>query len=246
MNWDIEIVSSTSSTQDHLKSLADIAEGKGIQALRQENGRGRHGRSWFSAEGNLALSFMLTPMGRVEDIGVLSLMCGLACYRTAAKYVDNALLMLKWPNDLLLDGRKCAGILIESELLRGGVIDRLYVGIGVNLNSSPIDIASNFASYADGKIDPNDFRDAFLNEVAALYALYKSGEAQLVLDQWKEAAHKVGDEMSVKLGGQIISGRYRDIDAFGNLSLCLGEEGFKTITSGDVFLGVENADVTGD
>src|SRR5690606_32282573 len=137
MKWIIEEHDVLGSTQDALKAVAsERPEGFAVQARRQEGGKGRQGRQWISPEGNLYLSVLLKP-AKVEavHVGQLSFVAALAVAKTVASYLKDGL-MLKWPNDVLLAGKKCAGILLETDV-KDGKVRWVAVGIGVNIASAP-------------------------------------------------------------------------------------------------------------
>lgn len=128
------------STADMLAARAEAGEPEGlaILAAAQTAGRGRSGRIWASPPGNLHLSVLLRPEGPPREAPQWSLLAGVALAEAASEVVaEPAELRLKWPNDLLLRGAKCAGILAESALTPGGGIAWLGLGFGVNLAHAP-------------------------------------------------------------------------------------------------------------
>src|SRR5690554_5681171 len=130
IKWIVEEYDMLGSTQDTLKELAsERPEGFAVQARKQQAGKGRQGREWISPEGNLYLSVLLKPT-RIEaaHAGQLSFVAALAVAKTVASYLKDGL-MLKWPNDVLLDGKKCAGILLETDV-KDGRLRWVSVGVG--------------------------------------------------------------------------------------------------------------------
>ncbi|SDB69915.1 biotin--[acetyl-CoA-carboxylase] ligase [Belnapia rosea] len=138
--WRLEVHEALSSTSDRIGEAADAGEAAGLAVLarRQTAGRGRSGRAWASPIGNMYLSMLLRPSGPVRGAAQWSLLAGVALAE-AARQIDPApeLLRLKWPNDLLRDGVKCAGILTETALSPEGSLAWLSFGIGVNLTHAP-------------------------------------------------------------------------------------------------------------
>ena len=131
----LEIIETTASTQADLIARAEAgAPETALMARRQTAGRGRLGRVWISQPGNLHLSILLRP-GPILHPGHWSLMAGVALHQTLAR----SNLRLKWPNDLLLDGAKVAGILIDA------APGWLVMGIGVNLAWAPQDLSQPVA-----------------------------------------------------------------------------------------------------
>ena len=104
-----------------------------ILADRQSKGRGRRGREWHSLAGNLYATLLLNPVSRIAQCAQLSFVAALAVGDLVARYAPLAVPELKWPNDVLADGRKIAGILLETSGMDAGAPDWLAIGFGVNL-----------------------------------------------------------------------------------------------------------------
>ncbi|GAV32732.1 bifunctional ligaserepressor BirA [Roseomonas sp. TAS13] len=137
--WRLQVHESLSSTQDHLLALAAAGEPEGTVALalRQTAGRGQHGRAWQSLSGNLHLSLLLRPREAPRELPQYSLLAAVALADAVAGVLPAGVpLSLKWPNDLLLNGAKCAGILLNSGLDEEGA-PWIVLGIGVNLTHAP-------------------------------------------------------------------------------------------------------------
>lgn len=228
INWDISVVEELGSTQDSLKAMNDARAGTVLQALSQTSGHGRHGRSWDGGVGNLMFSFVLEPKGEWEYVGLISLLCSLAIQRSISEFTD-AETFLKWPNDVLLDGRKCAGILLEREG------DRLVVGIGVNIASAPAGIGAALSEFCDVTVD--DFKLALLTHIDRFYTMWCAREYAQIISAWKDGAHNVGSAISVKIGDKIVRGAFHDLDERGNLLLSDAQNNVTTITAGDVYIG---------
>ena len=222
MKFSIEEFKLLSSTQDLLKDRASAgaAEGLVIQALEQSAGRGRHGRKWFSEDGNLHLSFLLRPQCYVMKLGCVSAVTAVAL----ADVINSSFLKLNWPNDVLFEGRKCAGILLESEL-KGSQVDWVAVGLGLNVSSAPLDGAKIGG-------DIKTLRDAFLERFSVLY----ERPFEDVRKKWLFYSFDQGTPMTVKLGQYLERGVFHDMDAHGNLILNTLDAGMKTITAGDVYV----------
>jgi len=217
LHWDIQVFTKLNSTQDECKRLAvdGVPEGAVVQAIQQVLGRGRHGRIWLSEEGNLAMSFILRPRCEIVKIGQISIMIGVALAQTIGKKAQ-----LKWPNDVLVDGRKCAGILIDSDL-SGGALNWLVIGIGVNVASAPeIGAVLN--------VDGDKFRDALLANIAQLYMRWqRDGFADIRLE-WLARTYEKGMALNV--------GAFESLDELGNLIVRDRQNQLQTISAGDVFL----------
>lgn len=241
LNWVIETHKSVQSTQDILIGMASMGqpEGQVIHALEQVHGRGRHGRSWESLSGNLFLSALFRPACQAQDIGQLSLIAGLSLVQSVERFIDmneDVELSLKWPNDVLLNGEKCAGLLLETELSHGGAVDWAVLGLGVNIAEAPRGLGAALQDFNDKDIELNAFRDHFLKVMANNYGHWLQFGFKDLREQWMKRAHKVGTMMNVKIGPQLVNGVFHDIDPYGNLRLRDAQHRLKTITSGEVYL----------
>lgn len=220
--WSLEIIETAPSTQDIVKNLAIAGadEGIAVQAMNQTSGKGRQGREWISQPGNLFISVLLRPKGGPQEMGQLSLMTAVAL----AKSLEN--ITLKWPNDVLKDGRKCAGILLEREG------EALVIGVGVNIVSAP----EGFASVGGSA---EKLRDKFLYEMEALYKHWQKHGFDDIREQWLEYGPEHYTNMKIKIGNEIREGSFEGLDENGNLLFDDAQTGLRTISSGEVY-------VTGD
>ncbi len=226
MDYALEIVESASSTQDMVKDLArdGAPEGSAIQALMQTGGRGRHGRVWQSFEGNLFLSLLLRPNVAAKDVGSLALVAGLALYKAIG--LDG--LALKWPNDLLLHGKKCAGLLLETELKPDGAVDWVVLGLGVNIANAPEE------GTAIGG-DRDDLRERFLSIFDDHYQDWQCAGFCSMKEDWLARAHDIGAALVVKIGERHVKGAFAGLDDMGNLLLdCDGQK--TTIAAGEIYI----------
>lgn len=130
--WRIRRLVTTSSTNDDAKRAAEAGEGEGlvVHALQQTAGRGRHGRTWHSPEGNLYCSALLRP-GDARLFGHYSFVAALALADTVRAFVPQVNITLKWPNDVLVNGKKIGGILLEAG--EGWLV----IGMGLNIRHYP-------------------------------------------------------------------------------------------------------------
>jgi BirA family biotin operon repressor/biotin-[acetyl-CoA-carboxylase] ligase len=138
--WRLEVHAALPSTSDRVAAAAEAGEpaGLAVLALEQTAGRGRSGRAWASPPGNLYCSMLLRPTGPARESAQWSLLAGVALAEATAEIdPEPSALRLKWPNDLLRRGAKCAGILAETALDPEGRLAWLSLGIGVNLAHAP-------------------------------------------------------------------------------------------------------------
>ena len=236
--WSLRTVEATGSTNADLVALAQAGAGEGsaLLALRQQAGRGREGRVWQSPVGNLHLSALLRPacmpvlagqLGMVAALSVADLLRGLGIAPR-----------LKWPNDVLVDGGKIAGVLVETGLLHGRV-DWAVVGIGLNLAWSPqgLDYPATSVAEALGDapaVPPSTVAPELLTHLGARYATWRTeGFAPLRTD-WRALGPTPGAPARVRIGATQVSGAFRDLDPDGALVLELAPGRHRRILAGDV------------
>ena len=210
-----------------------------VFAHRQTAGRGRRGRGWTDQPGNFSATLVMRPEGDTRDAGLRSFLAANALYEALAMYCDRDALSLKWPNDVLLNGGKVAGILLESAG-RGGAVEWLAIGIGVNLLHKP-------AGVRDASFPPVSLREAAGQEVAALDFLstladtYATEEAifarlgfQPIRETWLERAARLGEVITARSARDEVTGRFETVDEAGQLVLQT-PKGRVTIPAADVF-----------
>jgi len=234
----LEYRAALGSTQDLARELAraGAAEGTVILAGRQTAGRGRLGRSWISPRGGLYLTVVLRPP--VQHLKALVIIAALAVAR-AVERLTGLQTSLKWPNDVLVAGRKVSGILSESELMGEGVSYAL-VGIGLNVNA-------DMAAYAEAaplstsvmtelgrEVSREALAAGILNEFEALYLAAQAGEP--IDQEWRARLGMLGKEVRVHFGEQVEEGLAEDVDSDGSLILRRADGSRVTIAAGDVTL----------
>lgn len=198
--------------------------------MHQEAGRGRQGRSWVSAEGNFFGSTLVQLRAGDPPAQTLSLAAGLALVEAIDVAVPAQSLMLKWPNDLMLLGRKLAGILLE----RSG--DRVAVGFGVNLASAP-PLADRQGASLGGQISPQAFAPLLAGNFTRLLELWRQSEPALLAKAWLARAYPVGTPLAVHSSGDdMVSGRFDGIEPDGALRLRRGDGMVDIVRAGDVEL----------
>jgi len=216
------------------------SDGTVIWAQRQTAGRGRQGRRWESPDGNLYCSLLLRPREPATAAAQLSFITALALADVLDRLIpETASLAFKWPNDVLLNGRKVAGILLESSGSRDGCLDWLVVGCGLNVRHFPNNVAGHAATSlaalgVDG-IEPGDLLADFVGAFARWRARWQRGGAGPVRDAWFARAAHIGDEIVVRLPGSELHGRFTGLDSSGALLLDLPDGSRRTVTAGDVF-----------
>jgi BirA family biotin operon repressor/biotin-[acetyl-CoA-carboxylase] ligase len=229
---------STGST--NAEALARARDGElgplWITACIQTQGRGRNGRSWISPLGNLYGTLLLTDPCTPAVASQLALVAGLAVHDAVAECAPQlaSQLALKWPNDLLLEGKKLAGVLMESETTP---VLQIAVGVGVNCSSHPADTlypATDLAAHA-AAVSAQTLFTALAQTLPRRLAHWEKGAgfARIRAD-WLARAAGLGETIKVRLPEREFSGRFEGLDAAGRL--LVQESGrITTVTAGDVF-----------
>lgn len=213
-----------------------------ISAGEQISGRGRNGRIWESRPGNLYMSILLEADGFYNRQSDISFVTALAVYdsiseisRTCASKVD---LIIKWPNDILINGAKISGILLES--IKSNAKHYLIIGIGVNIALSPNLSDKKTISCADlniKNISPSLMLDIIMKHFSYYYNLWQDKGFTPVRQLWLERSCKRGEVITVSDGRNRISGLFQDIDENGAIVLKLASGEHCKLSTGDVFFG---------
>jgi len=222
------------------RAAAGVTSPLWIMAVRQSEGRGRRGNAWQSLAGNLAATLLIRPERRAAECAQLSFAAALAVSDMLARFAPHAGLGLKWPNDVLADGRKIAGILLESESRSDGMAAWLAVGIGVNLAAFPDDVDFPATSLAVQGILPPTPRDAMLDLAAAFakwYEVWRTQGFSPVREAWLARASGLGSRIRARLTNEEITGVLQGIDESGALLLGLPGGTTRIIAAGEIFFG---------
>jgi BirA family biotin operon repressor/biotin-[acetyl-CoA-carboxylase] ligase len=233
----IRTVAETRSTNADLIALArtGIEEGLWLRAERQSGGRGRQGRAWDSPGGNLYASTLVRLRPADPPAPTLALVAAVALEEAAGAYLSSRRppARIKWPNDLLIDGAKLAGILLER------TDDAIVIGIGVNLAHHPEHLDRPAISLAahGAPVSPVDFLATLAETFARWIGIWRGEGLAPVRARWIERAHPIGTALTARLpDGQAIDGLFDGLDAGGALILRLASGTRHVIHAGDVFL----------
>jgi BirA family biotin operon repressor/biotin-[acetyl-CoA-carboxylase] ligase len=231
---------SVGSTNDDAKRLARSGAEQGtlVWALEQTAGRGRRGRAWSSPRGNLYASLVLRPAGQLEHAAQLGFVAALAIGDALAALVPGLREPeLKWPNDVLVGGRKIAGLLLESEMGDGRNPAFIVVGVGINLVSAPVDAEFPATSIAGEGHRPPELAamlETFARHFDSWAQCWRTEGFAPVRSAWRTRACGLGDPIRVRLETTTLHGRFADIDHQGVLLLDT-QDGRRHVSAGDVF-----------
>jgi len=241
---DIHVFQETASTNDVMEKLArdGAREGVVVFAESQTRGRGRLGRKWVSpGHKGLWFSVLLRPVMHPQEATQLTVMAATAM-RRAIRSVTGLNPQIKWPNDILLNGKKVAGILTElsAELDR---VRHVIIGIGVNLNLTVDEfppelraLATSLRIEAGQEQSRPEVAAAVLRELDADYARLRAGQFAAVADEWETHCATVGRQVSVQMGERKLVGCAEALDDDGALLLRTEHGHLERIIGGDVTL----------
>jgi BirA family transcriptional regulator, biotin operon repressor / biotin---[acetyl-CoA-carboxylase] ligase len=231
---------SVESTQDIAHTLA--REGKSnivVCADQQIAGRGRGGNIWISPTGNLYASLILRPHLSAQHAGQYSFLAAVALRRAMVRFCnEDVLFTQKWPNDVLCQGKKCAGILLEMDMKDDQHINYMIVGLGVNIVAAP-DEKAFLNSYADKPFTASEFLNQFLSDFTACITEFNEKGFTFIRAEWLMHAAFQGENIRARLPHETLYGVFEDLDDQGALILRLANGKHRVIHSGDIFLGFD-------
>ncbi len=228
------------STNDVARQQAQdgAAHGTVVLARRQTAGRGRHGRQWRSEEGNLFCSLVLYPDCHCTEAANLGFVAALAVRDSLSLLSGQSVHpRLKWPNDVLISGKKVCGLLLESFLQGAGKTGAVILGVGVNLCHAPSETnypATSLAAAGGGQVFPEQALVAFLTTFDQWYRCWKKDGFGSIRAHWLTQAQGRGQKIRVRLPHDDVVGIFEDLDESGALVLS-SESGTRLIHAGDVF-----------
>lgn len=225
----LETVDSTLS--EAARQIPDLAGPMWILAHEQTAARGRRGRSWATPKGNFAATLIMPHAGPPADAALRSFVVSLALYHALSTLAPTRDFALKWPNDVLLDQKKLAGILLETV---GG---HLLIGVGINLAHLP-----DHASLESGALSPVSLPEldaetvlnALAGEFAQLEAQFRDHGFAPIRSAWLAHAARLGEVITARTMRDEVKGIFEDVDESGNLILRT-DTGRVAITAADVY-----------
>jgi len=213
-----------------------------ILARQQSAARGRRGRPWAMPAGNFAATLVLLPKERPEIVALRSFVAALALHDAFVAATGRAEpFALKWPNDVLLNGGKVAGILLESTG-QGPRVSHLAIGIGINLGAAPkaaqVEPGAtrpvSLTAETGARVTPEEFLDLLAPAYAAREAQFTAQGFAPIREAWLQRAARIGDEITARTTHESIPGTFETVDAMGNLVLNTAK-GRRAIPAAEVF-----------
>jgi BirA family biotin operon repressor/biotin-[acetyl-CoA-carboxylase] ligase len=234
----MESVGSTNAEAARLAGEGAV-DGTLVWAERQTAGRARRGREWRSPLGNLYCSLILRTAVPPRAAAQLSFVAALAVADALAAFAPRDVpVRVKWPNDVLLAGRKASGILLESMPGTGRLVDWVVIGTGINVASHPEDTefpATSLAATGAGAVGVGNVLQAYAHAFARWRGRWAREGFVPIRAAWLGVAKGLGDPIVVRLDHDTLDGWFAALDADGALVLEMPGGGRRTIAAGDVF-----------
>lgn len=237
------VLGETDSTNAEAARLAPHLSGPAwILAHRQTAARGRRGRAWQMPTGNFAATYVMRPTERPEVVALRSFVASLALFDAFVAVSGRPEpFALKWPNDVLLNGGKVAGILLES-LGQGASVDHLAIGIGVNLVAAPgaaeVEAGAvrpvSLIEETGARVTPEEFLTQLARAYAAWEARFTSEGFAPIRSAWLARAARLGQPITAKTGRETLLGTFETVDETGALVLQTAG-GRRAVPAADVF-----------
>ena len=248
-----DTVGSTSTEAARAAQAGDVGD-VWFAALKQTEGRGRRGRQWETPHGNLAASLLVVPDCDPAITATLGFVAGVTLNRALRSLVpgaevklgidgadgqDSSRIALKWPNDVLADGAKLAGILLEAQKGPDGSM-AVIIGMGVNVVAAPEGLPYPAASIAalGWEVSPETILATLTDEWVDAIELWDNGRNVAdILALWRESAAGIGAPVAVSRDGEVVRGVFETIDDAGRLIVRANDNSRVAITAGDVHFG---------
>jgi BirA family biotin operon repressor/biotin-[acetyl-CoA-carboxylase] ligase len=234
----LEVIDSTNA--EAARIAPDLAGPEWILGLEQTAARGRRGRAWVNPKGNFAATLVMRPTEAPELVALRSFVAALALFDAfEAVSGTSAGLSLKWPNDVLMNGGKVAGILLES---LGGPGGHLAIGIGINLIAAPrpdqVEAGAVppvcLLNETGKRVTPEQMLEALAQSYAAREAAFVTYGFAPIRSAWLERAARLGEVITARTGREEVTGTFETVDAQGNLVLKTHKDR-RAIAAADVF-----------
>lgn len=238
------MLASVDSTNAEAARLAPTLMGpEWILALEQTAGRGRRGRAWVNPVGNFSATLVMRPSEPPAQVALRSFVASLALFDAFVAATGRAQpFALKWPNDVLLNGGKVAGILLESAGMVGGGVSHIAIGIGVNLVAhpprdmieagavAPVDLMAETGA----RVTPEEFLDLLAPAYARWEHSFTTYGFAPIREAWLTRAARLGETITARTGATETQGVFETVDEEGNLVLST-PKGRQVIPAADIF-----------
>ncbi len=238
IRYSVHYVRSCTSTQDIAKSLAELGAPEGLVVIAEEmsQGRGRLGRKWYALKGGLWVSILLRPK-YLRTLQLLSLISGLSVVKALSRMLGISNVKLKWPNDVLYNEKKLAGILVEGSV-EADEVHYIIVGIGVNVNNDiPKEIenlAISLKSILGHEIPRVPLLRSLIKEFDTLYNELITCNTEKIINEWTKYSSTIGRKVKVITFGEVIEGIAKGLRSDGSL-IIVDDYGKKHVVyAGDV------------
>lgn len=236
---------SIGSTNQKAKELAHAGaeEGTLVVANGQTEGKGRSGRHWFSPPGlGLYISMILRPQVPAEAAFGPHMAASLAAAHAADSVRPQGVVGIKWPNDLVAEGRKLAGVLSEVGV-KGGLLDWCVLGVGLNVNHTRTDFPPEFRDkaislreLANRRVDRTGLLLAFLEGLSSWYGRFQEEGMEVLVPEWRRRSSILGRTVRVETAGEVYVGTALGLDETGALRIRLESGAEEVLHAGDVHL----------
>ena len=199
-----------------------------LSADNQTDGYGRRNAKWFSYKGNIHLSILVKPKCSINEVNQLSFMTSITLGDTLKKIKSNINIKYKWPNDILLNKKKIAGVIIETSSFVNKKIKWVIIGIGLNIKKSPNLNTKEFKITSLNKekiyVRKDDFIDLFLQRFFRNYESWKKKGFNFIKKDWISNVYKKNNKIVVKYQNNYIKGKILDLLINGGIKLKTSKE----------------------
>ena len=207
-----------------------------LSADNQTDGYGRRNAKWFSYKGNIHLSILVKPKCSINEVNQLSFMTSITLGDTLKKIKSNINIKYKWPNDILLNKKKIAGVIVETSSFVNKKIKWVIIGIGLNIKKSPNLNTKEFKITSLNKekiyVRKDDFIDLFLQRFFRNYEFWKKKGFNFIKKNWISNVYKKNNKIVVKYQNNYIKGKILDLLINGGIKLKTSKE-IKELFYGD-------------
>ncbi|MEZ5690341.1 MAG: biotin--[acetyl-CoA-carboxylase] ligase [Rickettsiales bacterium] len=232
---------SLDSTNEEAKRMARSGGSHGavIWAKSQDGGKGRMGRSWVSDDGNLFVSILLRPQKDIKELSQLSFVASVAiCDAISPMLAGDNILQTKWPNDILLNGKKLGGILLESFMTEGNSKNWVVVGLGVNIDSYPSKTDFPATCLKDAGVELVSAKiilSRFIHHFIERYDEWESKGFTSIRASWLKNVWNLKKNMVACLPNEQLEGVFDGVDKDGSLIMVLGGGKKRSILAADIY-----------